>query len=66
MESKIKFFHYKNKYSLVLKQLESMQYLAFDGPNPRAEKPQTRIRNSSGCTLSSEDAAEAVSSSHSL
>lgn len=69
MESKIKYFHYKNKYSLVLKKLEIMKYRAFDGPNLKAEKPQTRIHSSSGCTLSSEgpctDAAEAASSSHS-
>lgn len=44
MESKIKYFHYKNKYSLVLKKLEIMKYRAFDGPNLKAEKPQTRIQ----------------------
>lgn len=69
MENKIKLFHYKKKYSLVLKQLKSVKYRAFDGANLKAEKPQTKIHNSSSCTLSSEgtctDASEAASSSNS-
>lgn len=69
MESKIKLFHYKKKYSPVLKQLESMKYRAFDEANLKAEKPQTSVHNSSGCTLSSggtcTDASEAASGSSS-
>lgn len=51
----MKLFHYKKKkkYSLVLKQLKSVKYKAFDRANLKAEKPQTKIYNSSSCTLGS-------------
>lgn len=72
MENKIKLFHYqkkKKKYSLVLKQLKSIKYKAFDGANLKAEKSQTKIHNSSSCRLTSEgtctEASEAASRSNS-